>query len=106
MVSARNSQTDFSCSIIPIYRNEGVNIMKKRCYTNIVFDLRTANNLSQDQLAKDLGVCRRTISLIENDEQNLSLDLAYRISAYFNLLVNDVFPPSGHLIKSNPSDLK
>ena len=69
--------------------------MKKMCYSNHVYDLRTSNKLSQAQLAKDLGVCRRTISLIENNDQNLSLDLAYRIAAYFKLRVLDVFPPSG-----------
>ncbi len=34
----------------------------------------------------------RTISLIENGEQNVSLDMVYRIAAYFNLLIPDVFP--------------
>ena len=69
--------------------------MKKMCYSNHVYDLRTSNKLSQTQLAKDLGVCRRTISLIENNDQNISLDLAYRISRYFKLRIPDVFPPIG-----------
>ncbi len=29
--------------------------------------------------------------MIENGEQNISLDYAYRISAYFDLLVQEVF---------------
>lgn len=69
--------------------------MKKMCYSNHVYDLRTYNKLSQTQLAKDLGVCRRTISLIENNDQNISLDLAYRIARYFKLRIPDVFPPIG-----------
>ena len=69
--------------------------MKKMCYSNHVYDLRTSNKLSQTQLAKDLGVCRRTISLIENNDQNISLDLAYRIAKYFKLRIPDVFPPIG-----------
>ena len=69
--------------------------MKKMCYSNHVYDLRTSNKLSQTQLAKDLGVCRRTISLIENNDQNISLDLAYRIARYFKLRIPDVFPPIG-----------
>lgn len=68
--------------------------MKKMCYSNHVYDLRISNKLSQAQLAKELGVCRRTISLIENNEQNLTLDLAYRIAWYFKLRIADVFPPS------------
>jgi len=68
--------------------------MKKLYYSNNVQKLRTENRLSQNQLAKEIGVCRRTISLIENNDQNVSLELAYRISAYFNLLIPDVFPPN------------
>ena len=68
--------------------------MKKLYYSNNVQKLRIENRLSQNQLAKEIGVCRRTISLIENNDQNVSLELAYRISAYFNLLIPDVFPPN------------
>ena len=68
--------------------------MKKLYYSNNVQKLRTENRLSQNQLAREIGVCRRTISLIENNDQNVSLELAYRISAYFNLLIPDVFPPN------------
>ena len=41
-------------------------------------------------LAKDLGISRRAISKIEKGEQNPSLDMAYRIAAYYNLSVQDV----------------
>jgi putative transcriptional regulator len=68
--------------------------MKKLSYSNKVMMLRTESRLTQGQLAKEIGVCRRTISLIENNEQNVSLELAYRISAYFKLLIPDVFPPN------------
>ena len=74
--------------------SEEVLAMKKLYYSNNVQKLRTENRLSQNQLAKEIGVCRRTISLIENNDQNVSLELAYRISAYFNLLIPDVFPPN------------
>ena len=68
--------------------------MKKLYYSNNVQKLRTENRLSQNQLAKEIGVCRRTISLIENNDQNVSLELFYRISAYFKLLIPDVFTPN------------
>ena len=68
--------------------------MKEMCYSNNVYELRSANRISQEQLAKKIGVCPRTISLIENSEQNLSLDIAYRIAAYFKVPVFDVFPPN------------
>lgn len=66
--------------------------MKDLTYSNNIYDLRKKNHISQNKMADDLGINRRTISLIENGEQNVSLDYAYRISAYFNLLVQEVFP--------------
>ncbi len=50
------------------------------------------DGISQDQMTADLGISRRTISKIENGEQNPSLDMVYRIVAYFNLLIPEVFP--------------
>ena len=66
--------------------------LKDLIYSNNVHDLRKDRNISQNKMAEDLGVSRRTISKIENCDQNLSLEMAYRISAYFNLLIPEVFP--------------
>lgn len=66
--------------------------MKDLSYSNNILELRQKKHLSQNKMAEDLGISRRTISMIENGEQNVSLDYAYRISAYFNLLVQEVFP--------------
>lgn len=66
--------------------------MKDLTYSNKIHDLRKERNITQHQLAEDVGISRRTLCKIESGEQNLSLDYAYRISAYFNLLVNEVFP--------------
>ena len=43
-------------------------------------------------MAKDLDISRRSISKIENREQNLSLEMAYRIAAYFQMPMTEVFP--------------
>lgn len=66
--------------------------MKDLIYSNNVYNLRKDHKISQDKMAADLGISRRTISKVENGEQNLSLEMAYRIAAYFNLMVQDVFP--------------
>ena len=66
--------------------------MKDLIYSNNLYALRKEKKVSQNKLAEELGVSRRTISKIENSDQNLSLEMAYRISAYFHLLVQDVFP--------------
>ena len=66
--------------------------MKDLIYSNRVYELRKGHGISQDKMAADLDISRRTISKIENGEQNPSLDIVYRISAYFNLLIPEVFP--------------
>ena len=66
--------------------------MKDLIYSNRVYELRKDHSISQDKMAADLDISRRTISKIENGEQNPSLDIVYRISAYFNLLIPEVFP--------------
>ena len=69
-----------------------MNILKDLIYSNRVYELRKDHGISQDKMAADLDISRRTISKIENGEQNPSLDIVYRISAYFNLLIPEVFP--------------
>ena len=65
----------------------GVDVLKDLNYSNNIYALRKERNVSQNKMAEATGISRRTISMIENGEQNVSLDYAYRISAYFNLLV-------------------
>ena len=66
--------------------------MRDLIYSNNVYAFRTELGISQDKMAADLEISRRTISKIENGEQNPSLEMVYRISAYFDRFVTDVFP--------------
>mgnify|MGYP001366313080 FL=1 len=66
--------------------------MRDLIYSNNVYTLRTELGISQDKMAADLEISRRSISKIENGDQNPSLEMVYRISAYFNRLVPEVFP--------------
>lgn len=61
-------------------------------YSNNVYELRKQCKISQDKLARDLDISRRSVSKIENGEQNLSLEMAYRIATYFDKLIPEVFP--------------
>lgn len=61
-------------------------------YSNNLYELRKQCKISQEKLAHDLDISRRSISKIENGEQNLSLEMAYRIAAYFEKLIPEVFP--------------
>lgn len=53
--------------------------------------LRAERRLTQEQLAKDIGVTRATIVAIEGGGYNPSLELAFRISRYFNTDINTIF---------------
>lgn len=53
--------------------------------------LRKEKGITQLKLAEDLQVTRQTLSAIENNKYNPSLELALKISDYFNLTVNEIF---------------
>ncbi len=48
-------------------------------------------NLSQEDLARQVGVTRQTIISIEKGRYNPSILLAYRIAKAFSLHIEDVF---------------
>ncbi|WP_412523910.1 helix-turn-helix transcriptional regulator [Clostridium sp. JS66] len=53
--------------------------------------LRAENDITQEQLAKEIGISRGTILEIERGTFNPSLKLAFKIANYFNKKVDDVF---------------
>ncbi len=54
-------------------------------------ELRKARKLSQEELADAVGTTRQTITSIEVGKYIASLPLAYKISHYFGLTIEDVF---------------
>ena len=66
--------------------------MSKLIYSNNLRALRTTYSISQDRLAADLHIDRKTISRIERGENCPSLELAYLISVYFEKKIPYVFP--------------
>ncbi|RBQ24959.1 MAG: hypothetical protein ALMCE001_08660 [Methanocorpusculum sp. MCE] len=52
---------------------------------------RAMHDLTQDSLAKELGVTRQTILAIEKGKYDPSLELAIRISRYFQTTVEEIF---------------
>lgn len=54
-------------------------------------ELRKQHKITQEELASAVGVSRQTIISIENEKYTASLVLAYRISRYFNLTIEQVF---------------
>ena len=58
---------------------------------NRVEELRRQRGLNQEAFAKAIRVSRQTVSSIENGRYNPSLDLAFTISDFFGLSVEDIF---------------
>lgn len=54
-------------------------------------ELRRDRKITQAELALAVGVTRQTITSIEVGKYTASLMLAYRISRYFGLTIEDVF---------------
>ncbi|NLP44869.1 MAG: helix-turn-helix transcriptional regulator [Peptococcaceae bacterium] len=52
---------------------------------------RAMHDLTQEELAKKLGVTRATINAIEKGRYDPSLKLAFQISRFFEVSIEDVF---------------
>ncbi len=63
--------------------------------TNITNDIRTlrfhADEMTQAELAKKVGVTRQTIIAIEQGRYSPSLEVAFQIAAVFKVPLDDVF---------------
>ncbi|MGL4655321.1 MAG: helix-turn-helix transcriptional regulator [Sarcina sp.] len=58
---------------------------------NNLESIRLERGINQDVLAKELKVSRQTISSLENGRYNPSIILAFKISRYFNLAIEEIF---------------
>jgi len=65
--------------------------MKGRKIYNRISVLRNERGLSRKELAEKVGVNFQTVGYLEREEYNPSLDLAFRISAFFKLPVELIF---------------
>ena len=58
---------------------------------NRIEEIRKSRGIRQDEFAKEMGVSRQTISSLENGRYNPSVFLAYKISKYFGMSIEQVF---------------
>ncbi len=58
---------------------------------NRISALRAEHRITQEDLANEVAVSRQTIISLENGKYNASLQLAYKISHYFNMTIEEVF---------------
>ena len=58
---------------------------------NYLEKLRKERGIKQEELAEVLEVSRQTISSLEKGRYNPSIQLAFKISRYFNLTIEEIF---------------
>lgn len=58
---------------------------------NRIEEIRSERGIRQEELAKQMGVSRQTISSLENGRYNPSILLAYKIAQYFGMMIEEVF---------------
>ncbi|MDD4831052.1 MAG: helix-turn-helix transcriptional regulator [Candidatus Paceibacterota bacterium] len=59
--------------------------------TTKIKDLRLAKGLTQEDLAREVGVRRETIVFVEQGKYVPSLKLAYDISKFFGKKIEEIF---------------
>ena len=62
---------------------------------NRLRELREERGLTQEELARALGVTRQTIIAIEKGRYDPSLRLAFRIARFFNKRIEEIFMCEG-----------
>lgn len=58
---------------------------------NRIEELRNRKGLRQEELGRELGVSRQTISSLENGRYNPSILLAHRVAVFFGMKIEEVF---------------
>lgn len=58
---------------------------------NNVEELRKEHGINQEELAAVLNVSRQTISSLENGRYNPSIILAFKMAAYFDKRIEEIF---------------
>lgn len=74
---------------------------------NIIKQLRTKNNLTQQELGKILGVEKSTISMYENNKSRPDDDIKSKIADYFNVTTDYLLGRSNNpkLTKEDENDV-
>jgi putative transcriptional regulator len=52
---------------------------------------RAMRDLTQEALAKELGVTRQTVIAIEKGKYNPSLELAFKMARFFDTAIEEIF---------------
>lgn len=63
---------------------------------------RAMHDLTQEALAKEIGITRQTLIAIEKNRYSPSLELAFKIARHFGVGVEDVFEYEEEGKRTNP----
>lgn len=58
---------------------------------NRIREFRKIKNITQDELARNIGVTRQTINAIENEKYSPTLLLAIKLAKYLEVPVEELF---------------
>lgn len=58
---------------------------------NRLEEIRKQRGITQEQMAEDIEVSRQTIGSLENGRYNPSISLAFKISRYFKMSIEEIF---------------
>lgn len=58
---------------------------------NRIEEIRNKIGIRQEELARQIGVSRQTISSLENGRYNPSILLAFKIARFFEMTIEEVF---------------
>jgi transcriptional regulator with XRE-family HTH domain len=62
--------------------------------------LRVKNNMTQEQLAKNLNVTQQQIARYENNKRLFKQDFLFKLADFFNVSINVFFPDNDEAISS------
>lgn len=58
---------------------------------NRLFELRIKNKLTQEELAKKIGVTRQTVISLEKNRYIPSLEMGFKVALLFKMNIEEVF---------------
>ncbi|QDK42619.1 transcriptional regulator [Bacteriovorax stolpii] len=67
------------------------NLKAKLTLINELHVLRAERKITQQELADAIGVTRATVNALEKGNYNPSLELAFRLSLFFEKSIHDIF---------------
>ncbi len=67
------------------------NLKTKLTLLNDLHVLRAEKKITQQELADFIGVTRATVNALEKGNYNPSLELAFRLSLFFEKNIHDIF---------------